>query len=400
MSPAFTDQELQQLRADTPGTAHVTHFNNAGSSLPVTQVVKTVTSYLQEEAITGGYETEFKYRHELEETYSMIAELIGAESDEIALVENASVGWCIAFHGLHFKPGDEVIVSELEYVTNLLGIINAQKLYGIELKVVPHDEAGNFSLDELEKTITPRTKLIAVTHVASATGGVLPVQEIGRIAQKHGILYLLDACQSVGHIPVNVKAIGCDFLLVTGRKYLRAPRGTGFLYVKKSVQDKLKSLFIDGHSVNWLTHTDFELRNDARRFELYEKNRALTLGLAQAVKYTLTLGIDRIWQQISYLAEVLRNELQQIPGVTLHDLGSELCGIVTFTVEGIDAPEVKATLAGNGVNVSVGLDKSTLIFMEKHYLSQVVRASLHYYNTTQEIDKLCDVISSITSAKE
>lgn len=391
----FSPAQIDQLRADTPGAAQVAHFNNAGASLPAGAVLQAITEYLQAEALTGGYEAEDAYGHELENTYSLIGRLINAGPAEIALVENASNAWCIAFHGLTFEPGDEVIVSELEYVTNMIGLLNAEKLYGVKLKPVPNDERGNFSVEALEAAITPRTKLIAATHVASTTGGVLPAEAIGRVANKHGILYLLDACQSVGQLPVDVRAIGCDFLAVTGRKYLRAPRGTGFLYVKQQAQDKLKALFIDGHSIESISETGFRLRNDAKRFEFYEKNRAITLGLAKAVEYALEIGLEAIWQRISHLAATMRQQLGQIPGVTLHDAGDVLCGIVTFTMDGIDAQIIKDCLAPQKINVSVGRAKSTLLFMNRYHLQSVVRASVHYYNTEAEIERLCDVLKAM-----
>jgi len=393
----FSDQEIQRLRAETKGAENSIHFNNAGSSLPPNVVVKTVVNYLQEEAVYGGYETEYQYREQLDNTYTLIARLINAGREEIALVENASMGWGIAFNGLDFREGDVVITSEMEYVTNLIGFLNARRLYGIEIKVIPNDERGNFSLEHLEAAITPHTKLIAITHIASATGGIMPVEEIGVIARKHGILYLVDACQSIGQMPVDVQKINCDMLSVTGRKYLRAPRGTGFLYVRKEAQDKLQTLFMDGRSIDTINETTFRLRNDAVRFELYEKSRALTLGLAKAVEYAMETGIERIWQRIQLLATLLRTRLSHINGVTVHDIGDCQSGIVTFSVKGMDSQLVKNELATRHIHVSVGLAKSTLFFMNKHQLTDVVRASIHYYNTEDEIKTLCAVLASIVA---
>jgi cysteine desulfurase/selenocysteine lyase len=391
----FTPDQIEQFRADTPGAAHIIHLNNAGASLPVKEVLDTVVGYLQEEAVTGGYEIEEKYREQLSNTYSLIAELINAQPEEIALVENASAGWCIAFHGIDFKPGDEVLISELEYVTNMIGFLNAKRLYGIRLVIIPNDEQGNFSLTQLEAAIGPKTKLIAVTHVASTMGGVLPVEEIGKIANKYGVLYLLDGCQSVGQMPVDVKAIGCDFLSVTGRKYLRAPRGTGFLFVRRAVQDKLRTLFIDGHSIEWINEDAYQPRGDAKRFELYEKNRALTLGMGKALEYALKIGVADTWQRIGYLAELLRSKLRQVEGVTVHDTGVQLCGIVSFSIADMDSQQMKQQLAKDKINVTVGMAKATLLFMNKHHLQNILRASVHYYNTEQEIETLCKTIGEI-----
>jgi cysteine desulfurase/selenocysteine lyase len=395
MKNILSEQEVQQLRAETRGTAKTIHFNNAGSSLPPDVVVDTVIDYLYEEAQSGGYETEYTYREELENTYSLIARLINARKDEIAVVENASIGWWLAFNGIDFKPGDEIITCEMEYVTNLIGLLHAQKTYGVEFKVIPNDEQGNFQLEAFEAAIGPKTKLIAVTHIPSTAGNMIPVVEIGKIARKHNILYLLDACQSAGHVPLDVQEIGCDMLAVTGRKYLRAPRGTGFLYVRKEIQDKLKLFFMDGFTTQWVTETDFKPRDDARRFEVYEKSRALTLGLGKAVEYALSIGVDRTWHRIQYLADLLRGKLKNVNGITVHDFGNELCGIVTFSVDGVDAATVKNKLAEKNINVSVGKAVSTLIYMNKNQLSNIVRASVHYYNTEEEIGILCGVLEEM-----
>lgn len=390
------EQEIRSLRAATAGTVERVHFNNAGSSLPPDVVVETVTGYLREEAMLGGYELEDAYKDRLENVYASIARLINASIDEVALVENASMAWHLAFNGIDFQRGDVVITSEMEYVTNMIGFLTLRKSRGIEVKVIPNDANGNFDLLALEAAISPQTRLIAITHIASTAGNILPIVEIGKIARSHGILYLVDACQSAGHVPIDVREIGCDMLSVTGRKYLRAPRGTGFLYVRKEVQDQLKTLFLDGHSLQSVTEEEYQLRADARRFELYEKNRALSLGLGEAVDYALSIGVDRIWQRIRYLAGVMRQRLAALPGITVHDSGEQQCGIVTFSVDGIDAVRVKNELAAKRINVSVGKASSTLIYMNRKQLDAIVRASVHYYNTEEEIEILCKVLGAIT----
>ncbi len=391
----FSEQEIRQLRAETKGTAGRIHFNNAGASLPPDVVVETIIEYLQEEAIYGGYETECKYKESLENTYDQIARLINADRDEVAITENASIAWGLAFNGITFKKGDVIITSEFEYVTNLLGLLNAQKTHGIEIKVIANDEHGNFSLSALEEAITLQTKLIAVTHIPSSGGGLIPIVEIGKIARKHPVLYLVDACQSIGQVPIDVKGIDCDMLSVNGRKFLRAPRGTGFLYVRKEVQDQLKVLFMDGFTAKLISRDTYKIRSDGRRFELYEKNRALSLGLGKAIEYALHIGVDRIWKRVQELAGLMRGQLEGIDRITVHDMGDQKCGIVTFSVNGIDSPSVKSKLAAKQINVSVGVASSTMIYMNKNHLTSVVRASIHYYNTEEEIKALCEALVSI-----
>ena len=394
----FSEREIQKFRNQTRGTAEWIHFNNAGASLPPDEVVDTVIHYLSEEATRGGYEMEDKYKEQLENVYQLIARLIHAEKDEVAIVENASMAWGLAFNGIKFKKGDEIITSEMEYVTNLLGFLNAEQTHGIEIKVIPNDAQGNISLEALEEAITAQTRLIAITHIASTAGAVVPVAEIGKIARRHQILYMVDACQTVGQIPVNVKEIGCDILSAAGRKYLRGPRGTGFLYVRKEIQDSLKIHFMDGFTAQLINENVFEVRKDARRFELFEKNRALTMGLGKAIEYALDIGVGRIWQRIQYLAETMRRQLGAIDGITVHDYGEQKCGIVTFSVRGVGSSHVKSELAEKKVHVSVGWAKSTLIYMNRNSLSTVVRASIHYYNTEEEINGMCEALESIVKS--
>lgn len=285
----------------------------------------------------------------------------------------------------------------MEYISNVLGLLNAQKVHGIVIKVIPNNAEGVFPLHELEAAITGKTRLIAVTHIPSTAGNVLPAAAIGDIARKHQILYLLDACQSVGHLPVNVQEIGCDLMAVTGRKYLRGPRGSGFLYVRKEIQDTLKVLFFDGRTITNVTQQGFTVRSDARRFEWYEKNPAIVLGLQKAVAYLLNIGIERTWQRIQYMAGLLRQRLQQVPGIVVHDKGDVLCGIVTFSVTGTDAATIKAKLAAKNINVHIGAASATLYYMNRKQLNGIVRASVHYYNTEEEIETVCRELRTLTA---
>jgi cysteine desulfurase / selenocysteine lyase len=392
---SFSDQEIQKLRAETRGTSQRIHFNNAGSSLPPDVVVETVMDYLKEEATLGGYETEFKYKDQLENTYALIARLINARKDEVAILENASTAWGLAFNGITFNKGDEIITSEMEYITNLLGLIDVQKTKGVTVKVIPNDDHGNFSLSALEEAISPKTKLMAITHIPATAGGMIPIAEIGKIARKHQILYLVDACQTIGQVPIDVREINCDMLSVTGRKFLRAPRGTGFLFVRKEIQDQLKLMIMDGFTAEWISENDYKIRNDARRFELYENSRALRLGLGKAVEYALNIGMDRIWNRVQHLANHMRMQLERIAGITVHDRGDQQCGIVTFSVDGVESAAVKNKLAEKQINVSVGVARSALLYMNKNHLMDIVRASVHYYNTEEEVEKMCEVLKSM-----
>ena len=234
-------------------------------------------------------------------------------------------------------------------------------------------------------------------HVPTNGGLVNPAAEIGVVAREAGVLYLLDACQFIGQVPIDVGTIGCDMLSATGRKYLRGPRGTGFLYVRREILEDLEPPFLDLHAAEWSGKGSFEIRPDARRFENWEANFAGKVGLSVAVDYALGWGIEGIWERVRTLADDLRSRLDELPGVEVRDLGAERCGIVTFNVDGHAAGDVSRRLSGEGINTSVSAASSTLLDMQDRNLDALVRASVHYYNTEEEISRFCETLERFTS---
>jgi cysteine desulfurase / selenocysteine lyase len=390
--------DIERARRDTPGVVRVAHLNNAGAALPPTQVTEAVIAHLRREAEMGGYEAAAAATEQVEGTYAAIARLISCQTSEIAVVENATRAWDMAFYALSFAPGDRILTARAEYASNVIAFLQIAARTGAVVEVVDNDESGQLSVPDLRRRLSDGkdpVRLVAITHVPTQGGLVNPAEEVGAAAREAGVPFLLDACQSVGQLPVDVETIGCDLLSATGRKFLRGPRGTGFLYVRRGLLGELEPPFLDLHAATWTAPDKYEIRPDARRFENWETNYAAKIGLGVAVEYALSWGLTAIEARVTALAADLRERLRAQPGVHVHDQGQRRCGIVTFTIDGVPAQQAQRHLAEQGVNVSVSQVDHARLDLPARGLTDLVRASVHYYNDNDDLDRLIAALSDV-----
>jgi len=387
--------DIDRARRDTPGCTEVVHFNNAGAALPPQPVLDAQLRHLHREAETGGYEAAADAEEALAHTYAAIATMLGCAPDEVAVVENATRAWDMAFYAMTFERDDRILTSPASYASNYIAMLQVARRTGATIDVVPRDASGQVDVDQLEAMLDEDVALIALTHMPTNGGLVNPAAEVGAIARDAGVPFLLDACQSAGQMPLDVGALGCTMLSATGRKFLRGPRGTGFLYVRRDWIERLEPPLLDLHAATWVAPDRYEIHPDARRFETWEGYVAGKIGLGVAVDYALEWGLDAIFERVQRLAASLRQQVAALPGVTVHDVGRVQGGITTFSAEPMEAAALKQALRAHGFNVSVSPRSSTRLDAEQRRLPALVRASVHYYNTRTEIDRFCAVVRDL-----
>jgi len=389
---------IEQLRADTPGCAHRIHLNNAGASLPPQIVLQTMQDYLTLEATQGGYEAADTKATELDGFYTAVARLLGTQARNIAFAGSATDAYARALSAIPFQSGDVILTTDNDYVSNQITFLALQKHHNIKVVRARDIEAGGVDVDDFERLVkTLRPKLAAVTHVPTNSGLVQPVEVIGKICQAQEVWYIVDACQSAGQLPLDVAQIGCDFLSATMRKFLRGPRGAGFLYASDRVLAAgLEMPFPDMRSAHWTGENTYVTVPDAKRFEYWEMAPTLVLGSKVAVEYALEVGLEPIEVRVKALADFTRAQLQELPGVQVLDRGEQLCGIVTAHSTAWQPKTLLGKLSVQGINGRISPLLVAQIDFPRKGVEWALRLSPHYYNTEAEILRAMEVLRSIT----
>jgi len=388
--------DVERARALTPGCEHVLHLNHAGASLLPQPVLDAVVAHVQREATIGGYEAGDDAVPALDHTRQAVARLIGAAPDEIAFVESATTGWGAALHAFELQAGDRILIGRSEYGSNAMTLLQLARSTGCVVELVDDDGSGQIDLEALDRALASGpTALVSLVHVPTSSGLVNPAAGAGALCRAAGVPLVLDACQSVGQLPIDVDAIGCDILTASGRKFLRGPRGAAFLYIRSSLLPRLEPRTLDLHGARWVAPDRFELEPTALRFEQFDASIAGRIGLGVAADHALEWGLDAIAERNRHLADGLRARLSEVPGVTVRDRGAQLCAIVTFTIDGVSPAEVTRQLRAQGTNVRSATAIFAQLDLGARGLDAVVRASVHYITTDDELDRFTDQVRAL-----
>jgi len=399
----FSVAEVEKFRNETRGTNNVVHLNNAGAGLMPNSVTKAQLDHIALEAEIGGYEAAAHKAAAISEFYDQAALLFNCKATNIAFTASATDSYTRALSSIPFKQGDVILTDKDDFVSNQIQFLSLQKRLGIKIVHIQNSPLGGVDLNDLAsklKTLQPR--LLAITHIPTNSGLVQPVLEIASIYYNHlqsateNTWYILDACQSVGQMKLDVKELHCDFLSVTGRKFLRGPRGTGILFVSnKALRKGLEPMFIDMRGAEWTEKDAYRQQLDAKRFEDWEFAYSTILGTSSAIAYCRAIGEDRIWGQVKLLSNILREGLQSLNGVRILDKGPELAGLVTFTVRGSDPVLMVNELLKRNINVVPSYRAFGVIDFDEKGVKWAVRASPHYYNTLDELQYFIDSLKEI-----
>ena len=391
--------DLERLRAETPGCAGRIHLNNAGAALMPALVLETMTDYLRAEAELGGYETAAARRNEIEDFYTATAQLLGCEPRNVAFAPSATEAYARALSSVPLERGDIILTTRDDYISNQIAFISLRKRFGVEVVHAPNVEEGGVDVDALARLMRERRpRIVAVTHVPTNSGLVQPVAEIGARCRELDLLYLVDACQSAGQCALDVDEIGCDFLSATSRKFLRGPRGGGFLYVSdRALGAGYEPLFVDMRGARWTGFEEYEPVETAARFEDWEFSYATVVGAGAAIWYALRVGLDAIAERATTLGARLREALANLDGVRVLDRGRELCAIVTVAFDGLASDELHDELERRGINSSVSERQHARYDFTDKGVEWALRLSPHYYNTEAELDEVVAAIGELTA---
>ncbi|MEW6592755.1 MAG: cysteine desulfurase [Candidatus Hadarchaeota archaeon] len=393
-------KSVEQVRGDIPFLkTGVIYLDNAATTPTPEPIIAAMLEYFREYGVNVGrglYRATRKATEVFEGARENVAKVINAAPDEIAYTKNTTEGINIVAQGLGLKRGDKVVTTILEHHSNLLPWQRLQDR-GVELEVIGATSECLLRPEDLEAAIDKNTRLIATHHISNSIGSVQPVREIGKIAREHEILFLLDAAQSVGHMPVDVKKIGCDFLSAPGHKGLLGPQGTGFLYFRKDIGKKLKPLLVGGGIVLDAETHRAELTEPPEIFDAGTPNIPGVIGLGRACDYVLEIGVEKIEAQEKKLTEIMM-KIKEFPNVAVYGPPSieSRGGVVSFNIKGLGFHDVAAML-DELEKIAIRSGNHCAQPTMKHLgIGGTARASVHYYNLEEEVSKFVEAVGKVS----
>jgi cysteine desulfurase / selenocysteine lyase len=390
---------VARWRAETPGCEGRVHLNNAGAALAPAGVLEEVRGHLTREAEIGGYEAADEAAERVEGVYEAVAGLIGTAARNVAVVENATAGMGLALSTFDLRPGDRIVTSRSDYPSNQVMYWSLGRRFGVETAIAAERPEGGVDPESVRQLARdPRCRLVALSWVPTNSGLVQAAAEVGEVCEAAGVPFLVDACQSVGQMAIDVGRLRCDYLSASARKFLRGPRGIGFLYVSDAALERgAHPLLLDMRGATWTGPAAFRLSPGARRFENWEFSYALVLGMGAAARYAAmvgTAGPARAWR----LAAELRTRLEAAPWARVLDRGAQRCAIVSAEIRGWDADALKVRLRERGINTSAASREHGLLDMDAKHAATILRVSPHYYNTERELDTLFEALAELAAA--
>ena len=370
------------------------NFNNAGASLLEQSTENEISKYLKLETKISGYYIEQEKKEILNNFYFNAAKLLNCKPKEISFLQSSTYGWNLFISSLTTKKKSNVVIFDNEYGSNYISLINNN----FNVRVSKLKENGQVSFEDLRKKIDRYTALVAVCHIASQCGNIIDVEKLGRFIKNinSNIIFLIDACQSAGHLKLNVKKNMCDALVCSGRKYLRGPRGTGLIFIKDSIQKNITPKIIDT-TKSKIIGRNLSIFNKENIFETFEYSPSLKIGLSKAIEKYNKLGHKKIELKIKNLSKYFRKKISSNPYVIVHENEKLISGINTFSIKGKGSHDIYSFLKQKKMITSVSTFQTSTHYFKKKKFNDVVRVSFHYFNKKKEVDYLVSCINNFTN---
>ena len=383
---------VSKARNDTATFSNgVIYLDHAAGSVPPIPVLQATRDYLDEVGKLGFVNPAFyeKGAETTKDTKKKVAEFINADqADEVALTKGGSESIGQVINGIKWKKGDEVVTSILEIVSGFVPLVRLEREFGVRVRLIGISKSGHMNLQALERALSKKTRLVVLMHISNSLGTLQPLREARKLIRETHALYLVNASQSIGQIRVDVKDLGCDFLVAPCRKWLRGPQGLGILYCRKELLGSMEPSHIAWTTTKWISRSRYQHIATAERFEAGELNFGTVAALNRALDYVEEIGgIDNIRSRILHLTSYLLDRLREANGIEVYGDPESATrgGIVAFDKRKVASENISSQLAKEGIIIEAGNFASPLV-LKKFHRDKWARVCVHYFNSTEDID--------------